>query len=214
MLKGVILTIIDTIIPPRERAVRLRTLSAAELPLSPRVETRNGIAITSLMPYHGTPAEDAVRALKYDGSRAAARLIAAALEDYLREEIAALRLLSPRPVILVPVPLHSSRRRERGFNQIERVLAELPQEFHDGTVSRLITNALFRVRATPPQTKLARAERLRNLRGAFSARERMVRGAHVIVIDDVMTTGTTLAECRKALEKCGARVSALAFARA
>lgn len=212
MLKRAFLAVLDAVIPPRERAVRLRMQKASDLPLSPR--TAHTSAVMSLMPYHGTAAEDAVRALKYDGSTDAARLLAHALEDYLREEIAALKLLSPRPVLLVPVPLHPKRERERGFNQIERVLHELPQEFRDGSTSRLELRALFRVRATPPQTKLARAERLRNVRGAFSAHHALVRGAHVIVIDDVVTTGATLGECTKTLEKAGARASAIAFARA
>lgn len=204
--------VLDAVMPPRERTARLR--ESSDISIAPQSQTLLRTRIVTLAPYHAPLVEDAIRALKYDGNRAAARILARALDDFLREELLATRAFSPRRIVLVPVPLHAKRRRERGFNQIEKVLEALPAEFHDATLSHVETRALFRTRATPPQTKLHRTERLHNVRDAFSADERRVRGAHVFVIDDVCTTGATLAECAATLEKAGAKVTALALARA
>lgn len=206
--------LIDVLMPRRERSTRVRHAVQTDFPLSPRAETIGGTRIVTLAPYHEQLIEDAIRALKYDGDTHAARLLAGGLADYLQEELASLRAFSPRPVILVPVPLHGKRRRERGFNQIEKMLAKLPAEMREGPLARVETRALFRTRATPPQTRLHRSERLTNVAGAFSADEKRCRGAHAIVIDDVCTTGSTLRECVKTLERAGAKASALALARA
>lgn len=206
--------LLDIVMPARERTVRLRGRSATDASPSPRSQPLLGVRITTLMPYHGTLAEDAIRALKYDGNPKAAQLLADILADYLEEEIANLHAFSARPVVLVPVPLHKKRQRERGFNQIEKVFAKLPAGFHDGSLAHIEMRALFRTRATPAQTKLHRSERLRNVRGAFSADERVVRGMRCIVVDDVCTTGSTLAECTRTLERAGAKVTAIGLARA
>jgi ComF family protein len=211
-LRDILTAILDAVLPPRERTVRLR--NARELAGAPQSQTLLGSRITTLIPYHVPGVEDAIRALKYDGNAKAARLLAALLEDYLREEIASMRAFSPRPIILVPIPLHTRRQRERGFNQIVKVLSQLPAEFRDGTLSRIEPRALFRVRHTPQQTRLSRAERLANIRGAFSADERTVRGTHVILVDDVCTTGATLSEGAKTLTKAGGKVATFALARA
>lgn len=212
-VRTVFVAILDAVIPARERSVRTRTRTAEDLPAAPREHQLGRSTITALMEYHDRAVEDTIRALKYDGSRRAAKILADVLADYLHEEIVSLRAFSPRPVILVPVPLHPSRKRERGFNQMERVLAELPPEFRDGTLSRVVP-ALVRDYATPQQTRLSRSERLENVRGAFSADEKAVRGARVIVIDDVCTTGATLGECTSTLAAAGAKVTAIALARA
>src|SRR5262249_2801046 len=136
------------------------------------------------------------------------------LADYLREEISSVRTFSPRPVVLVAMPLHQSRIRERGFNQMEKVLSRLPREFRDGTISRLDDSALLRVKETPQQARLSRAERLKNVADAFSADESRAKNMHVFLIDDVTTTGATLVSAAKPLRKAGALVSLIALARA
>ena len=111
------------------------------------------------------------------------------------------RLQSGPPIrALVPVPLHPRRRRERGFNQAETLCLRL------GRHARLpVWNALRRVRFTEPQAQLARDERLENLRGAFAAtRRRPVSGAHLLLVDDVFTTGSTVDECARVLRRAGA----------
>lgn len=186
----------------------------ANLPLVIRPYTVDSLQVTTLLDYRTREVNDAIRALKFEGSDRAARLLSDALADFLREEVATMRAFSARPVILVPVPLHPRRERERGFNQVTRVLEKLPPEFRDGTCARLVPHALARTRATPRQTTLPRHERLTNVHNAFTADERIVRGAHVILVDDVTTTGSTLAACAQALTHAGAKVTAVALAHA
>ncbi|MCA1558776.1 MAG: hypothetical protein LC753_16435 [Acidobacteria bacterium] len=109
-------------------------------------------------------------------------------------------------MIIVPVPLHRSRRRARGFNQA----AELAR--HLGCP---VYHALRRVRATPSQTDLPAGRRHANVRGAFAlARRTSVRGKCVVLVDDVSTTGATLEACARVLREAGARdVRALTAAR-
>ena len=205
--------VLEVILPSRERVRRVRSRTPEDLALTPESHELCGITITTLMNYRSEAAQDSIRALKYDGSRHAAKLCATLLADYLREEIASIKAFSPRPVLILAVPLHKNRERERGFNQIERVLRELPEEFKDGSLSRLSSEALSRTKETKQQTKLSRSERLKNVKNAFTANP-SADGAHIIIVDDVATTGATLAACAEALEEGGAMVTAIALARA
>ena len=101
---------------------------------------------------------------------------------------------------LVPVPLHPRRRRDRGFNQAEALCRLLSRE-----VSLPVWTALRRVRFTETQTHFAREERKRNLHDAFAMRARWpVAGRHLLLVDDVFTTGSTVNECALVLRRAGA----------
>ncbi|MBI4093626.1 ComF family protein [Candidatus Kaiserbacteria bacterium] len=214
-LREFVNALLDLILPRRERRVRTEARKLEDIPLAPVRHELLGAQITTLMDYRNVAVEDLIRTLKYDGSRHAARLAASLLADYLREEVASSRSFSTRKILIVPVPLHKSRARERGWNQIELVLDALPDEFRDGTLTTLAPHALARNRATRQQTKLPRSERLANVAGAFSCPdETLVRNAHVFLIDDVTTTGATLANAATPLRRAGANVTLLALARA
>ena len=101
----------------------------------------------------------------------------------------------------MPIPLHPSRLREREYNQSLLLADELNRDLG----LPLVYDNLVRLRATPPQTELSRSERLANLRRCFAVqRPADVIDKRVLLIDDVMTTGTTAHECAKALRKAGA----------
>ena len=111
--------------------------------------------------------------------------------------------------LVVPVPLHADRFKERGFNQTEEIFADwfaaknLPLE-----------NILIRRLSTPRLFDMNKAEREKILTGAFAAAEPVdLRGQSVLIVDDIFTTGTTCKECAKVLKSLGAeKVSVLAFA--
>jgi ComF family protein len=146
----------------------------------------------SLYPYV-PPLQDAIRLFKYRGKVT----LAAALGDLMN---AAIRE-APAVDLVMPVPLHPSRLREREFNQ-SLLLADRLSRRHGLPLSY---DNLVRVRRTASQTDLSRAARLKNLRRAFAvARPEEVGGKRILLVDDVMTTGTTVNECAKALRKAGA----------
>lgn len=104
--------------------------------------------------------------------------------------------------LLVPVPLHSVRERERGFNQCRELCRELSRRRGIPMVDTMV-----RTRATPQQSQLTRFQRLENLRGAFEMRTRYsgktseLRGRSVLLVDDVFTTGATTNECARVLRR-------------
>ncbi|WP_461208920.1 phosphoribosyltransferase family protein [Desulfocurvus sp. DL9XJH121] len=114
------------------------------------------------------------------------------------------------PDLVAPVPLHPRRLLSRGFNQSLEAARLLARRLDRPLVPR----ALARVRHTAPQMSLDAARRRENVRGAFAAEAALVKGARVLLVDDVMTTGGTLRECAGALRRAGAgRVEALVLAR-
>jgi len=111
---------------------------------------------------------------------------------------------------LVPVPLHPDRRRRRGFNQSAEIARWLGQR-----AGLPVVEALRRVKATVPQARLSRAERLRNLRGSLVLAGGFdPRGCRLLICDDVFTTGATADACARILRRSGAEeVAALTVAR-
>ena len=213
-LRIIITEVIDAVLPPHARTLRTKERSFEDIPLYVATHELLDARITTLMDYRKSEVQDLIRSLKFDGNEYAAHLCALVLTDYLREEIATIRAFSPRPIYIIPLPLHESRLRERGFNQIELVLKRLPEEFRNGTLAT-VNSALIRIRSTPRQTHLARVERIRNVRGAFTVPDpTAIRHAHVFLIDDVTTTGATLANAMKPLVKAKAEVTLIALARA
>jgi ComF family protein len=115
------------------------------------------------------------------------------------------------PGAIVPVPLHPSRLRKRGYNQALELAKPLAKRFG----VPVIHDALRRTRATHAQTELTAIQRRRNVRGAFAVNADGNIPEHVAVLDDVFTTGATLAECVRVLKRAGVqRVDVWALARA
>lgn len=122
------------------------------------------------------------------------------LGRWLGETLADPRLAGRRFDLIVPVPLHPARQRERGFNQAELLARELHRS------SRLpMRNVLQRTRYTTTQTQFDRNQRMENLRGAFRLRRGSnVQDLRMLLVDDVLTTGSTLSECASVLREAGA----------
>jgi ComF family protein len=148
-------------------------------------------------------ARELVHRLKYDRILWLRRPLGHLMSDALRGDFAEPRLSAEARWILVPVPLHPRRLRERQFNQA----AELCRVIRRLT-SLPVRDVLRRTRYTTVQARLPRRERLENLRGAFDLTRRekhfpTVRGQPVLLVDDVFTTGATTQECARLLRREG-----------
>jgi ComF family protein len=136
----------------------------------------------------------AIHQLKYRNLKALVVPLAKLLQDYL--------ISNPVPAeILVPVPMHQKRLRERGYNQSSLLARELSKLID----LPVVDDCLIRQRHTPPQARTATVdERRSNIADAFACRDHRLRDKQVLLIDDVSTSGATLDACAAALKASGA----------
>ncbi len=144
--------------------------------------------------WHTGPLRTAIHRYKYQGRRILAGPLGAILLEAWRRD-------PPPADLLLPVPLHAQRLRERGFNQAALLVRELARETGIAADER----SLRRVRPTRPQVGLSVDERLANVEGAFAYAGPPLEGRAVCLIDDICTTGATLQACAAALREHGAR---------
>ena len=145
---------------------------------------------------HREPVSGAVYRFKYKNKRNWGRIFAVELAEHYEGQIRAWGIEE-----IIPIPLHSSRKRKRGFNQSE-VVAGILSEL-TGIPCR--TDVLFRIRKTVPQKQLDRRGRKDNLMGAFGVSREWNACENVLLIDDIYTTGTTVGRAAKMLKKAGAQ---------
>jgi ComF family protein len=143
-----------------------------------------------------------IHLLKYNQVRPAAnvlgRMLVEAMEDLQP-------LFSASEILVVPVPLHSRKLRQRGFNQSELIVRAALKLKSSAARFRLVSGLLERRRETNSQIGLSRHQRRENVRGAFVVSKPLeVKGREVLVVDDVFTTGTTVSECARILRRAGA----------
>jgi len=154
---------------------------------------------------YGHPIDLLLTRFKFSGNLAAGRVLARLWLDAYRPNEDDL------PDAIIPVPLHRSRLRERGFNQA----LEFAQPLSIALEIPVRPDLLARTRATSAQSDLDAVARRRNLRGAFEMTNVAECPSHIALVDDVMTTGTTVRECASVLRKAGvSRVDVWAIARA
>jgi ComF family protein len=159
---------------------------------------------------------DAVHALKYQRLHPASRR----LGSMLAKAIAQLHAEAPGEMLVVPVPLHRGKRRERGFNQtllLAAIAVRLLRRAHPEWRLTLAPRAIVRHRATGSQAGLTPRQRRLNVRNAFRVPDAgVVAGRHILVVDDILTTGATVRSASRALIAAGAAsvwVATLARAR-
>jgi len=146
------------------------------------------------------PVDRLIQRLKYKENLALAPLLGTLLAEHI----------ASKPDIWLPMPLHANRLKARGFNQAVEITRELSQQ----TGIAMQSTWAARERDTPPQAGLKREARRKNMRGAFACKPD-VRGLHIGIVDDVMTTGSTLDALAETLKQAGAtEVSCLVVARA
>ncbi len=145
---------------------------------------------------------DLIHLLKYRQVRPAANV----LGRMLAEVISGLEGGVPAGTIaVVPVPLHARKQAQRGFNQSELIARIALKQLARPERFQLCAGSLIRCRETVSQIGLTRHQRRENLRGAFAVKnEAQIANRHVLLVDDVFTTGTTASECSRVLRRAGA----------
>ena len=142
---------------------------------------------------------DLIHLFKYQGTKPAGKLLGQLLHQ------ATTGMALPDSLVVIPVPLWSGKRQMRGFNQAEAI-ARAYLSIQSASSIQLDTSILSRTRDTASQTGLTRHQRRANVRGAFTVlKPERIKGRSVLIVDDVMTTGTTAGECARVLRRAGAK---------
>ncbi len=184
----------DCIFPPSEDALRVRTLTEDTVTNMLSFDVYQGVH--TLYVYKDTLIRSAIWQLKYHDDRRVARLFGTALRRTFLDDITT-------PHLLIPIPLAPKRFRERGYNQVERIAIPATQNHLYVT---LTVNTLCRNKNAPSQTRLGRQDRLKNLSSAFVITDpARIYNKDIILLDDVVTTGSTLHSARNILLKAGAK---------
>lgn len=162
-------------------------------------------AFVSPFSYDDVLVRELIHNLKYNRIRAISLLFAEFLEECLQKYSIPL----PKNFLLIPIPLHRSRERVRGFNQAGLVAEELGRRLVKSRPDLNIGlggDLLRRIKNTKPQTELSGKERLENVGDAFGAADPvLIKDRTIILLDDVKTTGATLEEAARTLKKAGVR---------
>lgn len=183
--------VFDALVPPRHSELAARQLTLSDLYALSNARGE--------LPYRNSKVRALVWELKYRASARAAKLAG----EFLSDALLALSAEVVGTPLLIPAPMHAARRKARGHNQTE-LLCEAALPFLSGAF-KYAPRALERLRHTAPQQGLMRGKRLRNVKNSMRACPGLVGGRACVVVDDVSTTGATLAEARRALLSAGAR---------
>jgi ComF family protein len=180
---NIITKFLDILFPPRKSELIVRETTAETVRTLYTPSNRN--AITYLSAFRNEIIHALITENKYFSNRYAAQMLGVILETHF---------YSQQNYVLIAIPLHKARERERGYNQVVRVIKETGLPFAD--------NIIFRTKATTSQTKLSKSERIKNTRNAFTVDETVLANyehTHFVLVDDVLTTGATLQAARAEL---------------
>ncbi len=195
--------ILDLIFPRECLGCRILGMLLCEkcLTLVPAPPPSEHSFIRAVFDYKNRLIKRAIWRFKYENARGFAEVFAHSLYDEIIGELGdSLHVSKNEKFLLIPIPLHPARLRERGYNQSELLLRSVMKLDHEG-IFELASSVLVRTRKTKPQAHSEkRAVRLANLRDAFECVDHArVRGRTVILLDDVTTTGATLLAAKHAL---------------
>ena len=198
--------LLSLILPKEESVEKIEKMDDVETSELPKANETSDTKFKAVFLYKDKTVRRAIWEIKYRKNMNILRKFTKALYELMLEELGDETLFENfRNPLLVPIPASKSGLKERGFNQCELIVCELCKLDRDINF-KLELNALKKIKETPHQSKLKnRAERLRNLKDCFSANSEKIKGRCVIVVDDVITTGTTMSEASKALHKAGAK---------
>ena len=178
--------IFDCIFPPSAETILIESLTQSDVKQLFQIQVKD---ITSLSRFDDARIRALVHEAKFHGNKKSFEFLGKLFEKYFSTS-------SQHFDFIIPVPLSSKRLRTRGYNQVLEIVknSSLPKE------SLLVTDILLRIRDTKPQTEFKREKRLTNLHDAFGVVEgERLNGKHILIVDDVSTTGTTLHTAKNTL---------------
>lgn len=207
LMKKLFESILNLIFPPRCEVCRQDSQDALCHDCFKEIKfMKPHLGIYSAAAYDGT-LRAAIKRFKFKKRKRLAQALGFLLVKYV-SQIPGLEMREMD--LIIPVPLHEKRLKERGFNQA-RVLAETLSHYYGIPVK----SSLARIKNTKAQFDLERKERFSNIKGAFKVVDNSVNNKRILLFDDIYTTGATIMECSKALKAAGAkRIEVLTLSRA
>ncbi|PIZ85969.1 hypothetical protein COX94_01480 [Candidatus Nomurabacteria bacterium CG_4_10_14_0_2_um_filter_33_9] len=189
---------------------------------SPPAERESASWIFPLFDYRHPPIKKSIWLLKYKGKKRLANIFAEVLYGKIIEELSELSIMNNfRDPILIPIPLSKKRYKKRGYNQAQLICEELIKIDKENNLRhgvdikleknsnnfKLENNVLIKIKETEHQANIKeRKDRLKNLIGSFSVKNpEIIKNRNIILIDDVITTGSTLTEAKKILKQNSAK---------
>lgn len=203
-MRRVFTLLINTLFPPHDDVVHAQRVTEQRIGRIVSVR-RMPNGIYTALPYSNPSVRALIKANKFYQDRHAAQLLASVLYDlliYIEDEFALEPLVTH--AFLIPIPSSSAKKRERGYNQIEHIIEQLPKETIESFI--YMPRALAR-HDRPSQARVPREARRDNIRGAFFVspeQQGALKGEAVFLIDDVSESGATMADATRALKEAGA----------
>ncbi len=199
MLRGIMHKIIDLLFPRSAEVEQVLSYSYASLRELLRIRILSNPHIISLFPYRHRSITSLIWELKYRENKVAAKLFAEVIAEEVFGKI--IKKQTSAPILVIPMPISKERRVQRGYNQCELIVEELRKlkPEHDYR-----SDIVHKIKNTEHQTQKNRKERLLNIQGSFRvAHPPDIVRRQVIVLDDVVTTGSTLEAVTEELKNAG-----------
>ncbi|MFA5652135.1 MAG: phosphoribosyltransferase family protein [Candidatus Paceibacterota bacterium] len=206
-LKDIIEGILDLILPKDIEVIEIENLSETDIINSiPGANELKNDKFKALFQYKNKISRKAIWAIKYNKNQKILNKFSSLMYEYILEEITdEISFSNFNNPILIPIPMHENNLKRRGYNQSELLAREILKK-DDGKNFEISINALKKIKETPHQSELKnKNDRLKNLKDCFCANRDIIKNRNIILIDDVITTGTTMNEAAKTLKNAGAK---------
>lgn len=206
-LKNFLLLILDLILPKETEVIEIENMLEKDIfDKLPQANDLKNDKFKALFHYKDKTVRKIIWEIKYNKNEKIIKKVSQLLYELILENISEEMLFGSfdNPVF-VPIPMCKNNLKERGYNQSELLVKEITR-IDNAKIFTLALDTVTKIKETPHQSSLKnKTERLKNLKNCFCANEKLAKNRNIILIDDVITTGTTMNEVAKTLKKAGAK---------